>query len=89
MKSDYRIRSDTMQVMVEKRSIVGSGKFKGEEKWLAVSYHSTMKHAVRWLLDRIIRDETSAEGCGWKEVLEAAERAHAKVHAVLSVEVQS
>jgi hypothetical protein len=50
----------------------------GLEAWSAVSYHSTMKDAARWLFDRLIRDETT-EGQGWNEVIVAVERAHARV----------
>lgn len=75
MTSDYRIRSEPTQVIVEQRRIV---KKTGLEAWSAVSYHSTMKHAARWLFDRLIRDET-AEGQGWNEVIVAVERAHRRV----------
>ena len=52
---DLRLTSDDFNYIVRKRKIVQTGKHKGEIKWDPISYHNTMGHVAKSLMQKNLR----------------------------------
>lgn len=94
VNEDYKLTSDSMNVIINRKKIVDPKKSpnwpkmqaegkSGEpyEKWEEVSYHSTVDRALEWILDRQIK-ESDAQSIS--ELLEDIKGFKAKIRAVLA-----
>lgn len=48
---NYKIESDTLNVILSKRSVAQSGKNKGQELWTQIAYFSNIENALKHLAD--------------------------------------
>jgi hypothetical protein len=53
----WRIRGDSTQVTVERRSPDAKKSADHPDSWLTQSYHNRIDHALSWLLDQLVRIE--------------------------------